>query len=78
MGPRAIGYEVRELDARLTGPSIYSLLIDGVADVADVSGPRWDGRRRVADETSMTRLEEAIRHVLRTEGGAAGGPAPRR
>src|SRR2546422_8083517 len=42
-----IGSEVREVDARLTGPGIYSLLIDGVSYVADVADRDEIGRAHV-------------------------------
>src|SRR2546425_9669745 len=53
-----IGSEVREVDARLTGPGIYSLLIDGVSYVADVADRDGACVVGVAEETYLIRLEE--------------------
>ena len=71
-----IGSEVREVDARLTGPGIYSLLIDGVSYVADVADRDGACVVGVADETYLIRLEEETRYVIRTKGGAAAGAGP--
>jgi biotin carboxyl carrier protein len=68
-----IGGEVREVDARLTGPGIYSLLIDGVSYVADVTDRDGACLVGVADETYVIRIEEEARHAIRTKGGAAAG-----
>jgi len=67
-----LGGEVWAVDARLTAQGIYSLLIDGVSYVADVS--ERDGARvvDVLDETYVVRVEEETRHIIRTKGGAAG------
>src|SRR2546427_9702662 len=68
--------EVWEVDARLTAQGIYSLLIDGVSYVADVT-PR-DGACvvGVADETYVIQVEEATRYLIRTKAGAAAGAGP--
>jgi biotin carboxyl carrier protein len=68
-----IGGEVREVDARLTAPGIYSLLIDGVSYVADVT--ERDGACVVglADEAYVIQVEEETRYVIRTKGGAIPG-----
>ena len=68
-----IGSEVREVDARLTGPGIYSLLIDGVSYVADVADRDGACVVGVAEETYLIRLEEETRYGIRTKGGAAAG-----
>jgi biotin carboxyl carrier protein len=71
-----IGSEVWEVDARLTGQGIYSLLIGGVSHVADV----WDeGGACVVDvgaERYVIQVEEHTRYIIRTR-GAAGGPGGR-
>ena len=71
-----IGGEVREVDARRTAPGIYSLLIDGVSHVVDVTDR--DGRYvvGVAGETYVIQVEEEARYVIRTRGGATVGAGP--
>jgi len=71
-----LGSEVREVDARLTAPGIYSLLIDGASYVAEVT--ERDGTRvvGVAGETYVIQVEEEARYVIRTRGGAAVGAGP--
>ena len=71
-----IGSEVREVDARLTGPGIYSLLIDGVSYVADVADRDGACVVGVADETYVIQVEEATRYLIRTKAGAAAGAGP--
>ncbi len=68
-----IGSEVREVDARLLGPGIYSLLIDGVSYVADVTERDGACVVGVADETYVIRVEEEARYAIRTKGGASAG-----
>ncbi len=65
--------QIWEVDARLTAPGIYSLLIDGVSYVADVSDRDGACAVDVGDETYLIQVEEETRHVIRTKGGAAGG-----
>jgi biotin carboxyl carrier protein len=71
-----IGSEVREVDAWPTGPGIYSLLIDGVSYVAEVTDRDGVCVVGVADETYVIRVEEETRYVIRTKGGAAVGAGP--
>ncbi len=71
-----IGSEVREVDARLVGPGIYSLLIDGVSYVADVTARDGACVVGVADETYVIQVEEATRYLIRTKAGAAAGAGP--
>jgi biotin carboxyl carrier protein len=71
-----IGGEVREVDARLIAPGIYSLLIDGVAYVADVTEGDGACVVGVADETYTIRVEEETRSIIRTKGRAVAGAGP--
>jgi biotin carboxyl carrier protein len=68
-----IGAEAWEVDARLTAQGIYSLLIDGVSHVADVTDQEGACVVDVGDETYVVRIEEETRYVIRTRGGAAAG-----
>ena len=71
-----IGSEVREVDARPTGPGLHSLLIDGVSYLADVTDLDGAYLVTVADETYVIRVEEEARYVLRTQGPAAAAAGP--
>ena len=71
----ALGDEVWEVDARLTAQGIYSLLIDGVSYVADVTDREGACVVDVLDETYVIQVEEETRYVIRTKGGAAGAHA---
>jgi len=66
--------EVWEVDARLTAQ--YSLLIDGVSYVADVTARDGACVVGVADETYVIQVEEATRYLIRTKAGAAAGAGP--
>src|SRR2546428_7644642 len=68
--------EVWEVDARLTAQGIYSLLIDGVSYVADVTARDGTCVVGVADETYVIQVEEATRYLIRTKAGAAAGAGP--
>ena len=68
-----IGAEAWEVDARLTAQGIYSLLIDGVSYVADVTDQEGACVVDVGDETYVVRVEEETRYIIRTRGGAAAG-----
>ena len=70
-----LGGEVWAVDARLTAQGIYSLLIDGVSYVADVTDREGACVVDVGDETYLVRVEEETRYIIRTKGGAAGGHA---
>jgi biotin carboxyl carrier protein len=63
------------VDARRPQPGLYSLLIDGVSHVADVT-PR-DGAWvvDVNGDSYTVQVDERIRHVLRARGGGAGSTA---
>ena len=71
------GDEVWEVDARLTAQGIYSLLIDGVSYVADVLDRDGACVVEVGGEWYEIGVEEQTRHIIRTRGGAAGGPGSR-
>src|SRR3990172_8083627 len=68
-----LGGEVWAVDARLTAQGIYSLLIDGVSHVADVTAQEGACVVDVGDETYVVRVEEETRYIIRTRGGAAAG-----
>ncbi|MEK7700810.1 MAG: biotin/lipoyl-containing protein [candidate division NC10 bacterium] len=70
-----LGGEVWEVDARLTAQGIYSLLIDGVSYVADVTDQDGVCVVDVLDETYAVQVEEETRYIIRTKGGAAGAHA---
>jgi biotin carboxyl carrier protein len=69
----SIGDEVVEVDARLTAQGIYSLLIDGVSYVADVTDEGGACVVDVGGESYAIQVEEQTRYIIRTKGGAAGG-----
>jgi biotin carboxyl carrier protein len=68
-----IGDEVVEVDARLTAQGIYSLLIDGVSYVADVTDQDGACTVDVGGESYAIQVEEQTRYIIRTRGGAAAG-----
>jgi biotin carboxyl carrier protein len=71
-----MGSEVREVDARRTAPGIYSLLIDGVSHVVDVTERNGTYVVGVADETYAVLVEDETRHRIRTRGRATAGGGP--
>jgi pyruvate carboxylase subunit B len=68
-----LGNEVWEVDARLTAQGIYSLLVGGVAYVADVVDRNGACVVDVDGETYEIQVEEQARWIIRTRGGAARG-----
>jgi len=72
-----IGSEVWEVDARLTAQGIYSLLIGGVSYVADVFDEDGACVVDVGAERYVVNVEEYTRYIIRTKGGAGGGPGAR-
>jgi len=68
-----LGQEVWDVDARLTAQGIYSLLIDGVSYVADVTDHAGHCVVDVGGEAYTVRVEEQTRYIIRTRGGAARG-----
>ena len=67
--------EVWEVDARLTAQGIYSLLVEGLSYVADVTDQDGACVVDIGDETYVIRVEEETRYIIRTKGGAAGADA---
>jgi acetyl/propionyl-CoA carboxylase alpha subunit len=72
-----IGDAVWDVDARLTAPGIYSLLVDGVSYVADVVDRDGACLVEVGGELYEITVEEQTRHIIRTRGGAAGAARSR-
>jgi biotin carboxyl carrier protein len=72
-----IGSEVWEVDGRLTAQGIYSLLIGGVSYVADVFDEDGACVVDVGAERYVIHVEEQTRYIIRTKGGAGGGPSIR-
>jgi biotin carboxyl carrier protein len=70
----SIGDEAWDVDARLTAQGIYSLLVDGVSHVADVTDRDGACVVEVGGEWYEITVEEQTRYIIRTRGGAAGGP----
>lgn len=68
-----VGERVWEVDARLTSPGIYSLLVDGISHVADVDAGAGALAVQVGGETYTVQVEDEARWLIRTRGGAAGG-----
>jgi acetyl/propionyl-CoA carboxylase alpha subunit len=66
-----------EVDARLTAQGIYSLLIDGVSYVADVTDRDGICVVDVGGESYEITVEEQTRHIIRTRGGASGAARSR-
>lgn len=68
-----IGEQVWDVDARLSPPGRWSLLIDGASYLATVGDEEGAFVVEVLEETYGIRVEEATRHAVRTRGAAAGG-----
>jgi biotin carboxyl carrier protein len=68
-----IGEHVWDVDARLSPPGSWSLLIDGASYLASVGDEEGGFVVEVLEETYGIRVEEATRHALRTRGAPAGG-----
>ncbi len=66
----AIGEQVIEVDARRIADGLYSLLVDGISHVADVSPGKRGTRVDIEGATYHVEVEEHARHVIRTRGGA--------
>ena len=63
-----VGEEVLEVDARRIADGLYSLLVDGVAHVADVAPSAGATRVDIDGSTYLVEVEEHARHVIRTRG----------
>ena len=70
-----IGGQLWEVDARHTAPGAYSLLVDGVSYLADVSERAGARVVEVGGERHVLEVEEEIRYRVRTRGAvpAEGG-----
>ena len=66
-----IGEQAIDVDARRIADGLYSLLVDGVSHVADVTPGERGTRVDVGGATYHVEVEEHARHVIRTRGGAA-------
>jgi biotin carboxyl carrier protein len=64
-----------EVDARRPTPGIYSLLIEGVSHVADVTPRDGVWVVDIGGDSYTVQVEERTRHVLRARGGSAGNAA---
>jgi biotin carboxyl carrier protein len=66
-----VGERTWEVDARAAQPGIYSLLLDGVSYVADLTAQDGTTVVDVGGERYEVRVEERTRWIIRTRGGAA-------
>jgi glutaconyl-CoA decarboxylase len=71
----SVGDDVWEVDARRTAQGIYSLLVDGVSHVADVTEGGGACVVEVGGEWYEITVEEQTRHIIRTRGGRTRGGA---
>jgi biotin carboxyl carrier protein len=72
-----VGDEVWDVDARITAPGVYSLLIDGVSYTAGVLDRDGVCVVDVGGESYEIVVEEQTRHTIRIRGGATGGTRSR-
>ena len=72
-----VGDEVWDVDARITAPGVYSLLIDGVSYAAGVLDRDGVCVVDVGGESYEIVVEEETRHTIRTRGGATSGTRSR-
>jgi acetyl/propionyl-CoA carboxylase alpha subunit len=72
-----VGDEVWDVDARITAPGVYSLLIDGVSYTAGVLDQDGVCVVDLGGESYEIVVEEQTRHTIRTLGGATGGTRSR-
>ena len=68
----AMGDEVWEVDARATGPAMYSLLVDGVVYAVGVGDHEGARVVDVGGGSYTVVVEEQTRHILRARSGGAG------
>jgi biotin carboxyl carrier protein len=66
-----VGDATAAVDARPTGEGIWSLLIEGVSYVVDVTDREGISIVEVEDESYHVRIEEETRYIIRTRGGKA-------
>ena len=72
-----IGDAEWEVDARATGPAMYSLLIAGVSYRADVVDRDGACVVQIDGEQYAITVEEQTRHIIRTRGGTGAGAGSR-
>src|ERR1700675_1652897 len=70
-----VGDRTVQVDARQPADGLYSLLIDGVSHVADVSATDGGTLVDLDGSTYVVSVEEHIRHVIRTRGGPGASAA---
>ena len=70
-----LGERTIDVDARRPAAGIYSLLIDGMSHVADVSSTDGGTLVDLDGATYLVEVEEHARHLIRTRGGAGAGAA---
>ena len=70
-----VGDRTIDVDARQPADGLYSLLIDGVSHVADVSSTDGGTLVDLDGATYLVSVEEHTRHVIRTRGGAGASAA---
>lgn len=73
----AVGDELWEVDARITAPGVYSLLIDGVSYSAGVLDRDGTCVVEVGGESYEIMVEEQTRYIIRTRGGVTTGTRSR-
>jgi biotin carboxyl carrier protein len=66
-----VGDTVLEVDARPTADGQYSLLVDGISHVAEVTPTERGARVDVDGSAYLVEVEEHARHLIRTRGAAA-------
>ena len=71
-----VGDRIIDVDARRGIDGLYSLLIDGVSHVADVSPTDRGTRVDLGGSTYLVEVEEHARHLIRTRGGAGARSGP--
>ena len=70
-----VGERTIDVDARQPAAGLYSLLIDGVSHVADVSSTGGGTRVDLDGSTYLVEVEEHARHIIRTRGAAGSSGA---
>jgi biotin carboxyl carrier protein len=70
-----VGDRTIDVDARQPADGLYSLLIDGVSHVADISSTDGGTLVNVDGSTYLVEVEEHARHIIRTRGGAGSSAA---
>jgi biotin carboxyl carrier protein len=70
-----VGDRTIDVDARQPAAGLYSLLIDGVSHVADVSSTDGGTLVDLDGSTYVVEVEEHARYIIRTRGGAGASAA---